>query len=115
LSEDPIIFFHNLAHDHDHTLDGLPCIQCIFCNMATPLYEDMRFHLSDMHQKDLVIRLPLYGKGYYMEYRTAIAMNMIKERQKTQQILYDHRTAKFALAFDPRSTIPYERMKGKKK
>ena len=40
-----------------------------------------------------------------MEYRTAYAMNMIKERQKTHQILYDHRTAKFATAFDPRSTI----------
>jgi len=114
LSEDelsPTIFFHNLAHDPQHTLDGLPCIQCIFCDMATPIEHDMIIHLSDMHQKDLVIRLPLYGKGYNMEYRTACAMNMIKEKQKTHQILYDHRIAKFASAFDPRSTIPYERTK----
>jgi hypothetical protein len=66
-------FFHNLAHDPHHILDGLPCIQCIFCNMATPIE-------TDMHQKDLVIRLPLYGKGYNMEYRTACAMNMIKAK-----------------------------------
>jgi hypothetical protein len=103
------IFFHNLAHEPHHTLDGLPCIQCIFCNMATPIELDMRIHLSDMHQKDLVIRLPPYGKGYNMEYRTACAMNMIKERQQTQQILYDHKTAKFASAFDSKSTIEYKK------
>jgi hypothetical protein len=74
--------------------------------MATPLESDMRFHLSDTHQKDLVIRLPLNGKGYNMEYITAVAMNMIKEKQKTSIILYDHRTARFASAFDPKSTIP---------
>ena len=28
------VFFHNLAHDPHHTLDGLSCMQCIFCNMA---------------------------------------------------------------------------------
>ena len=79
--------------------------------MATPLWDDMRFHLSDMHQKDLVIRLPLYGKGYNMEYRTAVAMNMIKERQKTHPIIYDHKTANFAVAYDSKSTIPYEKKK----
>ena len=36
-------------------------------------------------------------------------MNMIKERQKTQQILYDHNTAKFASAFDPKSTTEYKK------
>ena len=59
LSEDelsPTIFFHNLAHDPHHTLDGLPCIQCIFCNMATPIESDMRFHLSDMHIGYLCMR-----------------------------------------------------------
>ena len=69
--------------------------------MVTPIEPDMRAHLSDRHQKDLVIRLPIYGKGYGMEYRTEFAMNMIK--QKTPRILYDHRTAKFASAFDPTS------------
>ena len=76
--------------------------------MATPIESDMRFHLSDIHQKDLVIRLPLYEKGYSMEYRTAYAM-----KQKTSQILYDHRTAKFASAFDPRSTRPVDTKKKK--
>jgi hypothetical protein len=116
MSEAPI-FFHNLTNDKHHTLDGLPYIQCIFCNMATvePLESDMRFHLSDMHRKDLIIKLPLYGKGYNMEYRTAVAMNMIKETQmqQTQQILYDHRTAKFAPAFDPLTKLPIERKKKK--
>jgi hypothetical protein len=44
-----------------------------------------------------------------MEYRIACAMNMIKERQKTHQILYDHNTAKFATAFDTKSTIEYKK------
>jgi hypothetical protein len=77
--------------------------------MATPIESDMYIHLSDTHRKDLVIRLPLYEKGYNMEYRIACAMNMIKERQKTQQILYNHNTAKFATAFDPKSTIEYKK------
>jgi hypothetical protein len=57
LIEDGRIFFQNLEHDPHHTLDGLLCIQ-IFCNMATPLESDMRFHLSNMHKKDLI-------KGYH--------------------------------------------------
>ena len=46
-----------------------------------------------------------------MEYRTAVAMNIIKERQKTHQIIYDHKTANFAVAYDSKSTIPYEKKK----
>lgn len=107
--ENKVRFFHNLEHDPHHTLDGLPCIQCLFCNMATPIEFDVRIHLSDIHQKDLVIRLPLQGKGYNMEYRMAIAMNMIKERQKTQLILYDHNIATFASAFDSKSTTEYRK------
>jgi hypothetical protein len=110
LQETPT-FFHNLAYDPHHTLDGLPCVQCVFCNMATPLEADMKLHLSDMHRKDLVIRLPLYEKGYNMEYRAACVMNMIKERALQNQIIYDHRTAKFAPAFDLKSTIEYKNKK----
>ena len=81
--------------------------------MSTPLEPDLKFHLSDIHQKDLVVRLPLYGKGYGMEYRIMYAINMIKENHKTSQIPYDHRTAKFATAFDPKSTIPRSEYKKK--
>jgi hypothetical protein len=36
---------------------------------------------------------------------------MIKENQKTSQDPYDPRTAKFASAFDPKSTIEYKKKK----
>jgi len=44
-------------------------LQYRFCDVATPTTQDMYLHLSDKHQKDLVIRLPLQGKGYNMEYK----------------------------------------------
>jgi hypothetical protein len=43
-------------------------LQYRFCVVATPT-QDMYLHLSDKHQKDLVIRLPLQGKGYNIEYK----------------------------------------------
>jgi hypothetical protein len=91
---DQIIFPHNLEHD-GHTLDGMLVLSCFFCNtFHTPIEIDMRVHLRDSHQKDLVIRLPLQGKGFDLNYRTQLAIDIMK--QKTPQIFYDHRTAKFA-------------------
>jgi hypothetical protein len=41
-------------------------------------------------------------------------MNMVKDNQKTSEIIYDHKTAVFASAFDPRSTKPKDEHKRKR-
>ena len=42
----------------------------------------------------LVTQLPLRGKGFDMDYRTAFVIDIIKRR--TPPDFYDHRTSKFA-------------------
>ena len=37
------------------------------CQLFTPGEYDMRVHLQDTHQKELVTKLPLRGKGFDME------------------------------------------------
>jgi hypothetical protein len=41
----------------------------------------------------LVTKLPLRGKGFHMDYRTAFVIDIMK--RKTPPHFYDHRTAKF--------------------
>jgi hypothetical protein len=54
----------------------------------------MRVHLLHRHKKELVTHLPLRGKGFNMDYRTAFVIDFIKRRKP--QEFYDHGTAKFA-------------------
>jgi hypothetical protein len=87
------IFPHNLDHDRWHILDGMLVLRCLFCKtFQTPIEYDMRVHLRDTHQKDLVTKLPLQGKGYDLNYRTQFAIDIMKQNEP--QILYDHKTAK---------------------
>jgi len=53
----------------------------------------MRVHLLDNHSKELITHLPVRGRGFSMDYRTAFVIDFIK-RRKPQQF-YDHRTAEF--------------------
>jgi hypothetical protein len=52
---------------------------------------DMKVQLLERHRMELVIDLPLRGKGFDMEYRTAFVLDIIK-RMKLPDF-YDHRTA----------------------
>ncbi|MFZ0512089.1 MAG: hypothetical protein WAM14_10825 [Candidatus Nitrosopolaris sp.] len=88
------LFPRNLIHDPQHTLDGMLVLKCFFCNaFQTPLEYDMKVHLRYIHQKDLVTKLPLLGRGYNMDYRTDFVIDIMK--QKALRVLYDHRTASF--------------------
>ena len=53
----------------------------------------MRVHLLDRHKKELLTHLPLRGKGFNMNYRTAFVIDFLKRRRP--QEFYDHITAKF--------------------
>jgi hypothetical protein len=57
----------------------------------------MRVHLRDIHQKDLVIRIPEEwlerGKRYDLEKRVKIMIEHMK--QELPQVFYDHTTAEF--------------------
>jgi hypothetical protein len=53
----------------------------------------MRIHLLDRHRTQLVTHLPLRGKGFNMDYRTAFIIDFLKRRKPPQ--FYDHRTAEF--------------------
>jgi hypothetical protein len=53
----------------------------------------MRIHLLDRQRKVLVTHLPLRGKGFNMDYRTAFVIDFPKRREPQ---FYDHSTAKFA-------------------
>jgi hypothetical protein len=87
------IFPRNLIHDPQHTLDGMSVLHCFFYNrFQTPIEYDMKVHLVERHRMDLVTKLPLRGKGFDMDYRTAFVIDIIKRR--TPLDFYDHRTAK---------------------
>jgi hypothetical protein len=43
---------------------------------------------------EMVTRLPLRGKGFDMDYRTAFVIDFLKRRKPLEY--YDHRTARFA-------------------
>ena len=89
------LFPRNLIHDPQHTLDGTLVLKCFLCDtFQTPIEFDMRIHLMDRHREELVTHLPLRGKGFNMDYRTAFVIDILK-RRKPQQF-YDHRTTKFA-------------------
>ena len=88
------LFPRNLIHDPQHTLDGLLVLKCFFCNaFQTPIEYDMKVHLRYTHREELAKHLPLRGKGFNMDYRTAFVIDFLK-RRKPQQF-YDHRTAQF--------------------
>jgi hypothetical protein len=81
-------------HDPQHTLDGRLVLRCLFCDsFQTTIECDMKVHLRYTHQKELVTKLPLKGRGYNMDYRTAFVIDIIK--RWTPPDFYDHRTAKF--------------------
>lgn len=89
------IFPRNLIHDPQHTLDGMLVLDCFFCNrFQTPIEFDMKVHLLERHRVQLVTGLPIRGKGFGMDYRTAFVVDIIKRR--TPPDFYDHKTAKFA-------------------
>ena len=50
-------------------------------------------HLLERHRMELVTQLPLRGKGFDMDYRTAFVIDIIKRIKLPEY--YDHRTAKF--------------------
>src|SRR5215831_1071272 len=90
---------YNLKHDPHHTLDGMLVLRCYFCKrFQTPIEYDMRVHLHDRHQKDLVIRIPEEclekGKRYSLEERARIMTERMK--QETLQVFYNHKAAEFA-------------------
>jgi hypothetical protein len=75
-------------------------LRCFFCNgFQTPLEYDMRVHLLENHSKELFTHLPLRGRGFNMDYRTAFVIDFLR-RRKPQQF-YDHRTAKFLPLDEP--------------
>jgi hypothetical protein len=53
----------------------------------------MRVHLLDRHRTELLTHLPIRGKGFNMDYRTAFVIDFLRRRKPPQ--FYDHRTAKF--------------------
>jgi hypothetical protein len=88
------LFPPNLIHDPQHTLDGMLVLKCFFCNaFQTPIEYDMKVHLRYTHRKELVTHLPIRGKGFNMDYRTAFVIDFLKQRKP--QEFYDHRTAEF--------------------
>jgi hypothetical protein len=95
------IYPYNLKHDNPHfTLDGMLVLRCYFCKtFQTPIEFDMRVHLRDIHQKDLVIRIPEQwlerGKRYNLDERAKILIDHMK--QDVPQIFYDHTTAEFTV------------------
>jgi hypothetical protein len=54
----------------------------------------MRVHLLDRHRKELLTDLPLRGKGYSMDYRTAYVINHFIKPRKPQEY-YERKTAGF--------------------
>jgi hypothetical protein len=69
-------------------------LKCFFCKeFQTPIEYDMRVHLLDRHRTELITHLPIRGKGFNMDYRTAFVIDFLKQRKPQQ--FYDHRTAKF--------------------
>jgi hypothetical protein len=88
------LFPRNLIHDPQHTLDGMLVLKCFFCNdFQTPIEYGMKIHLRYTHRKELVTHLPIRGKGFNMDYRTAFVIDFLKRRKPPQ--FYDHRTAEF--------------------
>jgi len=53
----------------------------------------MRIHLQNRHQKELVSKLPIQGKGYNVNYRRDIAIEIMKKIEPKE--FYDHKSAKF--------------------
>jgi hypothetical protein len=68
-------------------------LPCFFCNTFQTQY-DMRVHLRNTHQKELVTHFPLRGKGFNMDYRTGFVINIMKRMRPPE--FYDHRSTKFA-------------------
>jgi hypothetical protein len=82
---------YNLKHDPHHTLDGILVLRCHFCKrFQTPIEYDMRVHLRDIHQKDLVIRIPEgwleRGKRYNLDERTKIMIGHMKHETYRKDI-----------------------------
>ncbi len=76
-------------HDPQHNLDGMLILRCLFCELfQTPMEYDMKVHLRYIH--------PLKRRAFDMDHRTDFAIDIIKQR--TPQVLYDHRTTKFVLS-----------------
>ena len=87
------LFPRNLIHDPNRTLDGILVLK-YFCNaFQTPIEYDMKVHLRYTHRKGLITHLPIRGKGFDMDYRTAFVIDFLKRRKP--QEFYDYRTAKF--------------------
>jgi hypothetical protein len=81
-------------HDPQHTLDGMLVLHCFFCKtFQTPIEYDMKVHLRNTHREELVTHLPLRGKGFDMDYRTAFVIDFLKRRKPPE--FYNHRTAEF--------------------
>ena len=88
------IFPSNLECDPQHALDGMLVLRCFFCNtFQTPIEYDMKVHLLERHRMQLVTDLPLRGKGFDMDYRTAFVIDIMKLMRPV--VFYNHRTAKF--------------------
>jgi hypothetical protein len=81
-------------------IHSVPWIKCFFCNaFQTPIEYDMKVHLRYTHRKELVTHLPIRGKGFNMDYRTAFVIDFLKRRKPPQ--FYDHRTAEFVPLDEP--------------
>jgi hypothetical protein len=59
----------------------------------------MRVHLLDRHRTELLTHLPIRGKGFNMDYRTAFVIDFLRRRKP--QEFYDHRTAEFVPLDEP--------------
>ena len=99
------VFPMNLEHDPDHVLDGMLVLRCFFCRrFKTPIEFDIRIHLREIHQEELVTDLPLEGKGFDMSYRVDFAIDIMK--LETPEF-YDYNTARFGpTSFDWKRIMP---------
>ena len=59
----------------------------------------MKVHLRYTHRTELITHLPIRGKGFDMDYRTAFVIDFLKRRKP--QEFYDHRTAEFVPLDEP--------------
>jgi hypothetical protein len=55
-------------------------------HLPSKIQFDMENHLYESHKEELLLHLPLKGKGYNMEYRIQFVMKFIKRRMESEEI-----------------------------
>jgi hypothetical protein len=73
----------------------------------------MMVHLLERHRNELLTHLPLRGKGFNMDYRTAFVIDFLKQRKPPQ--FYDHSTAEFVPLDKPEIQIQNSKIRSTQK